>query len=434
LVNVLADGSSHYLYGRGRIGELTEDTWRYHLADSQESVRQFLDNTNTIHEARAYEPYGSIMRQHGHEYSAFGYTGQWKDETKLYQLRARYYEPTIGRFTQRDPLGLHTDNNLYQYAGSNPVNWSDPSGYLPGWTDYIQGLTGPELFGICLAIHTIARAEVQLNAGFVVDICRLSFRQDLWFAFDLSGDLPSSAHNLFGWFLFESYGPGNDNWLEFDANEPLTQELATSTLVNDVRTWYYEGGDRGGHTDPRYVGGDTYGAILYKFGTAEYIGTLLFDSIRSASKFSLPLEFVMGSFTFQVKRIEGSRLGFRVDNDMTIESGTHIRDRFRPEYLGSVEDLIQLPGYDYLSDRPLSEVINKTFLGKPVISILSSRTAEQTMGLFGGGNLFQTFSWTESYDPCLAGLLPWEVMLRPLHIGVWANYKSVTEHPGAPFP
>ncbi|WP_237526965.1 RHS repeat-associated core domain-containing protein, partial [Streptomyces sp. SID337] len=39
---------------------------------------------------------------------------------------ARYYDPNIGRFTQRDPSGQ--EKNPYLYAEGDPVNRIDPSG------------------------------------------------------------------------------------------------------------------------------------------------------------------------------------------------------------------------------------------------------------------------------------------------------------------
>ena len=42
--------------------------------------------------------------------------------------RSRYYHPTLGRFMQRDVLGHVDGMSLYQYAGSNPVVRTDPTG------------------------------------------------------------------------------------------------------------------------------------------------------------------------------------------------------------------------------------------------------------------------------------------------------------------
>jgi RHS repeat-associated protein len=58
----------------------------------------------------------------------YGYTGREPDETGLVFYRARYYDPSIGRFTQRDPIGLRGGLNRYAYVGGNPVLRVDPKG------------------------------------------------------------------------------------------------------------------------------------------------------------------------------------------------------------------------------------------------------------------------------------------------------------------
>jgi RHS repeat-associated protein len=50
------------------------------------------------------------------------------DEAGTLYRRARYYEPTTGRFTQEDPIGLAGGLNLYGFAGGDPVNFADPFG------------------------------------------------------------------------------------------------------------------------------------------------------------------------------------------------------------------------------------------------------------------------------------------------------------------
>jgi RHS repeat-associated protein len=49
-------------------------------------------------------------------------------ETRTYQNRFRQYDPTLGRFLQRDPLGYWDGMNLYEYLGNNPLAWLDPLG------------------------------------------------------------------------------------------------------------------------------------------------------------------------------------------------------------------------------------------------------------------------------------------------------------------
>jgi hypothetical protein len=49
-------------------------------------------------------------------------------ETGLYYDRARYLDPTLGRFISEDPLGLGGGLNAYAFVGNDPVNGWDPSG------------------------------------------------------------------------------------------------------------------------------------------------------------------------------------------------------------------------------------------------------------------------------------------------------------------
>ena len=65
----------------------------------------------------------------------FGFTGELQDgASDLLYLRARWYDPGQSTFTSRDPfVGFpETPYSLhpYQYAYSNPVLWTDPSGRI----------------------------------------------------------------------------------------------------------------------------------------------------------------------------------------------------------------------------------------------------------------------------------------------------------------
>jgi len=45
--------------------------------------------------------------------------------------RARYYEPSIGRFISEDPVGVDGGINFYVYTNNNPINFNDPLGLSP---------------------------------------------------------------------------------------------------------------------------------------------------------------------------------------------------------------------------------------------------------------------------------------------------------------
>ena len=61
-----------------------------------------------------------------------GQYGYYTDtETGLLCLTHRYYDPGTGKFINRDPIGYEGGMNLYGFADGNPVNESDPSGFVP---------------------------------------------------------------------------------------------------------------------------------------------------------------------------------------------------------------------------------------------------------------------------------------------------------------
>lgn len=83
----------------------------------------------------SYDAWGNILSQSGSMAAAnpIRYKGyQYDDETKLYYLIARYYQPAEGVFLSVDPEGGDTDDpktqNGYAYASSNPVMYTDPDG------------------------------------------------------------------------------------------------------------------------------------------------------------------------------------------------------------------------------------------------------------------------------------------------------------------
>jgi hypothetical protein len=45
--------------------------------------------------------------------------------------RARYYDPTTGRFLSEDPVGFSAGVDFYRYVANNPVLYSDPLGLGP---------------------------------------------------------------------------------------------------------------------------------------------------------------------------------------------------------------------------------------------------------------------------------------------------------------
>lgn len=108
----------------------TNDPEYYHQ-DGLGSVVATTNASGNVVAAQLYDAWGRpyATAQQGN-ISQYGYTGREPDETGLMYYRARYYDSTLGRFTQRDPIGLRGGINQYAYANNNPLNFTDPSGLL----------------------------------------------------------------------------------------------------------------------------------------------------------------------------------------------------------------------------------------------------------------------------------------------------------------
>ena len=75
-----------------------------------------------------FDAWGNTVAQSGAAVPLYGYTGREPDATGLIYYRARYYDPSIQRFTQRDPIGWAGGINAFAYVGNNPTNFTDPHG------------------------------------------------------------------------------------------------------------------------------------------------------------------------------------------------------------------------------------------------------------------------------------------------------------------
>ena len=101
----------------------------YYASDSLGSVRQLVDASGTIHAQYDYDPYGNQTKLNGDVDSDIGYAGYFNNRTSGLDLAVyRAYSPHQARWVNRDPIGEVGGINLYEYAASNPVGWTDPLG------------------------------------------------------------------------------------------------------------------------------------------------------------------------------------------------------------------------------------------------------------------------------------------------------------------
>jgi hypothetical protein len=85
--------------------------------------------------------------------------------------RARYYNPTTGRFLSEDPIGFAGSGaNLYAYASENPLRFTDPSGTCQAIANKVSTLSPCEkllVAGLLLSLTALILGLVSMaSAGF----------------------------------------------------------------------------------------------------------------------------------------------------------------------------------------------------------------------------------------------------------------------------
>ena len=80
-------------------------------------------------QALEYDDFGNVTRDTAPGFQPFGFAGGLYDvDTGLVRFGARDYDPTIGRWTSKDPIGFGGGLNMYAYCDNDPINNVDPDG------------------------------------------------------------------------------------------------------------------------------------------------------------------------------------------------------------------------------------------------------------------------------------------------------------------
>ncbi|WP_228494987.1 RHS repeat-associated core domain-containing protein [Clavibacter sp. VKM Ac-2873] len=120
----------------------------YYVSDLLGSVIGMFSGAGIWEGGYSYSPYGEERATSTNSAVALNslrYIGGYQESTNLYKMGARYYDATLGRFTQMDPSGQ--EKQPYAYASCNPINNSDPTGL---------NCAGAIAFGILAAIGVLA--------------------------------------------------------------------------------------------------------------------------------------------------------------------------------------------------------------------------------------------------------------------------------------
>ena len=169
--------TTDYTYGLERISSLTGSTRTEYIYDVRGSVAAEVSYNNAWYtfggtlgwkniSSKSYIPFGE---QIGEKTSGFGYNGEYYNAaTGMVYLRARFYEPEMNRFSQKDVLRgsitVPTSLNRYLYVWNDPINYVDPSGEFGFAVLAIAAGVGAVVGGAVSAFQSV-RAQKNANNG-----------------------------------------------------------------------------------------------------------------------------------------------------------------------------------------------------------------------------------------------------------------------------
>ncbi len=165
LMETNANGAAqnYYIYGAsGLISRIdASNNTRYYVYDYRGSTVAMTDATtsaNVTHKYQ-YDDFGNVLQSEEADVNLFRYVGKfgvmYEDEVLTF-MRARYYDPEIGRFLSEDPIW---SNNLYPYADNNPIMGVDPKG------ESVLSWIGTVVTATKLAVNDASWGEIFLTAG-----------------------------------------------------------------------------------------------------------------------------------------------------------------------------------------------------------------------------------------------------------------------------
>lgn len=154
-----------YTRGLALLGQERGGNSNYFHADALGSTKSLSDNNGAVTDRYAYTAFGKQRGATGSTSNAYRFTGeQFDDSLGQYYLRARYYDPSNGRFTARDSFPGYDDNPItqhrYIYAGNDPVLNTDPSGHF---FSAGGGMTSAAIGGILRGYNLYANAQVAVS-------------------------------------------------------------------------------------------------------------------------------------------------------------------------------------------------------------------------------------------------------------------------------
>ena len=171
-----------YIRGINLVSSISEGGTYYYTFNAHGDVVGLMNESNQLAKSYDYDAFGVEKNPSDEDSNPFRYCGEYYDvETGTYYLRARYYDPRIGRFTSEDKVNFVKNKlpngnevidplslNLYVYCVNSPLLLCDLSGLSPELTQIVQG-------AVMIGIGALSVAAVIATGGAATPIVAMGY-------------------------------------------------------------------------------------------------------------------------------------------------------------------------------------------------------------------------------------------------------------------
>ncbi len=196
--------------------DLTNQKDYYYLYNGHGDVVQMVGTDGSLVNSYQYDEWGNLTQQKETVANEFKYAGETYDaETGLYYLKARYYDPNMGRFINEDTVEGQIDNpltlNIYAYTSNNPIRYIDPTGHYynangSGGGTYLNLANSADTIAVIQARGETAQGRSQL-LGELIDKHQQSF-----FGYSYNGEMTQNQFEYLYNTAVNNQNAGTTKW------------------------------------------------------------------------------------------------------------------------------------------------------------------------------------------------------------------------------
>ena len=171
----------------------------FYITNLQGDIIELVDINGYSVVTYTYDAWGNIIYKTSSaltDINPYRYRGYRFDvETGYYYLQSRYYNPQIGRFISADGILGETGNlltqNMYAYAGNNPVMHVDPDGDTFTFIVFV-------IIGVMFTAGLVSVAPKDANSGENITVTSASTPYPSIYGFDIMGIGVTGTYGLIG--------------------------------------------------------------------------------------------------------------------------------------------------------------------------------------------------------------------------------------------